>query len=709
MDPVSTVAIGGTTISAGIADAQAQLSQALGGTAGFGTDQFQQFAAAYRASSGGPLLTLLGFNPFALIANGAFHQMYWAAVVLFLGVMTLVAMQHVLAGRYTVRGRHPLAGLAQVYFRLLVGVLLISNIPLLYGALMTVNGVLSQGVQAMASQAAAALFQTGGIGTLTLAQARMESIRDASTRRAIALYPSAASRAEMIAVGQWYDAMAASLNASLSAHQLPGQLPLLDPSIWTTAQRPDDQVIADIGRAVVQNFGQMIADLGALPAGSGPLAIGFPEGSTSSLSLLSDALAADDATVGLALALPNIPASNAAFEAARQLYLKNVLTHTLAYLDTQLLAVIGASPSLAQRSRSWFAETVEQAAAAAGGFLAPWRAAVDWVARSLGVMLTRIVAFFFTAATGVMIEVELFMIVLTVPLWLLPATEGAFHGILRSLVSLSLAVPAYQFIMLFVDALMSLVLKYLLFGPAATGSASMAAAAGGAAYVAAAALAAVGSGGEIVVLAMVCYLVAYIFLAIYVAWRTPKLVAAWVKGAGAAGQFISAFATGLISGAASAFATAAVAAGGSGFAGGVLGASGASGIARGPAAHYAAASTANRAPVAGAGGRPALGAVTARSAATPTAPPPTAPPSAPPRPPSERAAGSPWRETAGFGLRTFIDCLQADSPGEGAAIAFKALENHRKQQEKESEARHKLDQAAAKAAAKPAARAKKTR
>ena len=129
MDPGGSAAIGGTTLSAGIADAQAQLSQALGAAPGFGTDSLGQFAAAYRASNGGPLLTLLGFNPFALVATGAFHALYWAIVVLFLGIMTLIAMQHVLVGRYTIRGRHPLGGLAQVYFRLLVGVLLISNTP----------------------------------------------------------------------------------------------------------------------------------------------------------------------------------------------------------------------------------------------------------------------------------------------------------------------------------------------------------------------------------------------------------------------------------------------------------------------------------------------------------------------------------------------------------------------------------------------------
>jgi hypothetical protein len=263
---------------------------------------------------------------------------------------------------------------------------------------------------------------------------------------------------------------------------------------------------------------------------------------------------------------------------------------------------------------------------------------------------------------------------------------------LRSLFALSLAVPAYQFIMLFVDALMGLVLKYLLFGPLGGGASGATGAAGSAAYVAAAALAAAGSGGEVVVLAMVCYLVAYVFLAIYVAFKTPKLVAAFLKGAGAAGQFLSAFATGLIAGGAAAFATSAAAAGAGGLGGRWLGA-GAAGAARAP-----------RAGGAGPAGRPVLGAVAARA----LNPAPAAPAPGPAAPAAEcppAAGAGPWIETAAFGLRTFVDCLQADSPGEGAAIAFKALENHRKQQEKAAEARHKADLSAAKAAARPAARA----
>ena len=80
-----------------------------GGGARLRDGQLRPVRRRLPASSGGPLLTLLGFNPFALVATGAFHALYWAVVVLFLGVMTLIAMQHVLVGRYTIRGRHPLA------------------------------------------------------------------------------------------------------------------------------------------------------------------------------------------------------------------------------------------------------------------------------------------------------------------------------------------------------------------------------------------------------------------------------------------------------------------------------------------------------------------------------------------------------------------------------------------------------------------------
>jgi hypothetical protein len=238
--------------------------------------------------------------------------------------------------------------------------------------------------------------------------------------------------------------------------------------------------------------------------------------------------------------------------------------------------------------------------------------------------------------------------------------------------------------MLFVDALMGLVLKYILFGPLASGSSGTPGAAGGAAYMVAAALCVVGSAGEIVPLAMFCYLVAYLFLAIYIALKTPKLLAVFLKGAGAAGLFLCNFATGLVAGASAAMATAAVAAGGGAMAGRLLGA-GRAGGALGHARFHA---------------RSNLGPVVASSLRVPAeqAPPPGLPPAEPPSIPSHRQSAGALRATAAFGVRTFVDCLQADSPVEGISLAVRALETHRKQNEKEAEARHKARAQAEKAA-----------
>ncbi len=686
-------ALGGTTISAGIVDAQNQLGQAIG-SGEIGSDSLTHWADAYRASGGGPTLGYLGFNPFQIVATGAFHQLYWSLIVILLGVSGLVAMQRALVGRHSLGGRHPVAMLAQTYFRLMIGVLIIANTPLVYAVLMTVNRTLSQGVQAMASQSMSNLFQAGSMGTLTLAQARLEAIRGAAARRAVALYASGASREEMAQIGAWYDATAAALNAALSAASAPGQLPRLSSEAWTNPQTPDDQVTAYIGRTVVQNFGQLVADLASLPASAGPLSIAFPAGGSTSLGLLSSALAEDDAQAAQALAMPNTPSSNAAFETARQLYGKAVLTDTLRYLDTQLLGVIGASPTLAQRVKGWFSSRIEQAAAVAAGFMSELRAGVDWFARSIGVVLTRLLAYLFTAAVQAMIEIELFMLVLALPCWLLPATEAAFYGILRSLLSLSLAVPAFQLIMLFVDALMGVVLKAAIFGPLAADRIGAFQATGGAAYLVVAAIAVIGSGGEMLGLLMICYLIAYVFLAIYVALRTPRIVARFLKGAGAAGEFLSTFATGLIAGATTAMTAAAVGGGGAGLASRLLGMGGASSPAArtgGPPSFMTGGSGAPSASIAMP--RPQLGRTVAgtksvksaspRSPLAEKAPPPTTP-AGQYRPRSARL-----RDTASFGLRTFIDCLQADSPVDGFDIALHALDAHRKQKEKEAETRHK--------------------
>jgi hypothetical protein len=451
---------------------------------------------------------------------------------------------------------------------------------------------------------------------------------------------------------------------------------------------------------VVQNFGQMVADLGAIPAsGSGGLTIAYPAGASTALGLLSTALAGDDGQAALALNLPNTPSSSSQFEAARQAYAKDVAADSLGYLDTQILPIISASPTLAQRAQAWFTEKVEQAAAAATGFITDLRAAVDWLGRGIGLTLTRILAFFFTAATKVLIEVDLFVLVVAMPLWLLPATEDAFYGVLRSLFALALAAPAYQFIMLFVDALMGLVLNYVMFGPLAAGGGTLQSA-GGAAYLAASAIAAVGSGGETVVLVMFCYLVAYIFLAIYVALKTPRLVAVFLKGAGAGGAFLSTVATGLISGAATALASSAV--GGSGIAGVLLGAGtgsiGAHGRAATTGSHEAVFSLSRLA----AASRPPLGRLAASSKLPTRAPASQDPPQGKGVGTSAGTQAGQGRraiEAAGFGLRTFAECLRATHPGDGLKIAVHALEEHRKEQEKAAEARYKMQRSAEKAGA----------
>ena len=522
---------------------------------------------------------------------------------------------------------------------------------------MTVNTVLAQGVQAMAAQSLGDLLQAANLGTLTFAQARAEAIRSASARRAIALYPAGAGRDEMVQIGTWYNAMATAINAGLAAQGQAGQLPLLDGSAWSDSQTPDDRLAAAIGRGVLQNFGALVADLGcaaggrrrahdrlsrrAVPGARAP--VGDPRGrrrpgrdggghgepavQRHRLRIRAPALRPERADRHARLPRHAAPAGH------RRL------------------------PTLAQRVKAWFSDAVEQAAAAAaGGFLNELRSAVDWAARGVGIVLTRLVAFVFTAAVKALIELDLFVLVLAMPFWLLHATEEAFYGVLRSLVSLSVVVPAYQFIMLFVDALMGLALKYVIFGPLASGSGAVQAA-GGAATMIVTALAALGGGGEIIALATFCYLVAYLFLAVYVACKTPRLVGLFLKGAGVAGAFLATFATGLIAGASSALATAAVA-GGGGMAGGLLGLGGAP-AAGGPAPYRPSLSPI---PAAGALRRRPARPVPAWGASPPRRPRPRRRrPAGKPRPPREGSHRRPGAPERGWARRCASACAASST------------------------------------------------
>ncbi len=559
MDQTITT-LGGTTISASISDSQTQLIQALGSNHSFDSNCISQFMAVYKSSGSGPVLKMLGYNPFEIFATGGFKIMYWGFITILLGIICVIALQKTISARTSSVARHPLGSIATIYFRLLVGVFIIVNTPLLYAMLMTINLVLSQGVQSIASNSMSGLIQSSNLGTLTFAEARIESIRNAATRRMIALYPNDITKSDMIEIGNFYNALVRSLESESNSTNIKLSLPLISSTVLD-ASTSDAQAVAYIGRTVLQNFPTLIAGLSAINTDQKTINVAYPTGSNTQLLLLSAALANDDALAIQAIRSPYEGSSSSNFEASRQTYSKAVFTDTLIYLDTVILPFIRTSPTLAQKISNWFSERVEQAAAVATGLINQWRTFIDWVARAIGIILTRILSFIFTLGIAALIEIELFVLVLAVPFWLLPNTEEAFYGVLRSLASLSVAVPAYQFIMLFVDSLMGLVLKYILMGSAASSGTGVLGNLGGTVYTGSLLLGTLGTGGELIVLVMACYLVAYLFLAIYIAIKTPRLIAGFIKGTGVAGMFLSTFATGLIAGVASTFATATVAGG----------------------------------------------------------------------------------------------------------------------------------------------------
>jgi hypothetical protein len=553
----SSTNLGGISISASLADSQNQINQILGTNSTLSSDTISQFATSYRASGSGPILKLIGYNPFQLFVSGNFHLLYWSTITLFLSIICVLALHRSISARTTAAIKHPLSHIGTVYFRLLVGVLIIANTPLIYGFLMTINLTLSRGVESIATDYMNGIVQSTNLGTLTFAQARTEAIRSACARRAIALYPSDITKDEMLDIGNFYNAVAQSINSQITKQTSFNSLPLLDLNYAKTIQ-DESQCISFIGRFVIQNFPSLVAALGSIDPSQSKLIIAFPSNTTTELPLLSLSLQADDNYGANAVSTSYYGSSSESFENARKYYQKQVLTDTIKYLDTSFLSVIRSSPTLSQKLSGWFSEHVEQAAIAANNFMEKWRSIIDWSSRGIGIILTRIVSFIFSMGVTAFIEIELFVLTLAVPFWLLPTTEDAFYGVLKSLSSLCIIVPAYQFIMLFIDGLMGLILRYLLLGPAASNGTGLTGNIVGSGYSGALIIATISSDGEIIILIMVCYLIAYLFLSIYIAIKTPKLILSFIKGAGIAGEIISNFTTGIIAGASTALVTASV-------------------------------------------------------------------------------------------------------------------------------------------------------
>jgi hypothetical protein len=549
--------LGGTSISASLADCQQQITQMLGLGTNTNTDYISNFSSAYKLSGGGPILKQLGYNPFEIFTSGAFHLLYWGLITIILSIVCIIALSRILNSRSSASAKHPLGQISTVYFRLLIGVLIIGNTPLVYALLMTFNTVLSEGVRIISSSKINGIIQSSNLGTLTFAQARIDSIRSATSRRVIALYPSDITKLEMLEIANFYNSTIQSLKALPNPSRSVLSLQVIDTSSLLDIKE-DSRVISFIGRILLQNFNILIASLGSVDQNLKSIQIAYPSGHTSNLPLLSSALSIDDSTATLAISGSYSGNSNLNFENARQIYAKAIFLDTLQYLDSTILPIIRSSPTLSQRLSLWFSEKVEQAAASAINYMTAWRSIIDWIARSIGIVFTRFVSFIITLGVSVLIEVELFVLVLTIPLWLIASTEEAFYGVLRSLISLSVFVPAYQFIMLFVDSLMGLILRYILLGSVLTNSVNSSA---GDIISSSGIIAIIGSNGELIALVMTCYIIIYLFLAVFIALKTPKLLTTFIKGAGLSGMFLSTFITGLIAGASSAITTASVAGG----------------------------------------------------------------------------------------------------------------------------------------------------
>ncbi len=227
-----------------------------------------------------------------------------------------------------------------------------------------------------------------------------------AARRAVALYPGGdrATSSSRSAPGTtpW---RTRSMRRVLSAQNLPGQLPLLAAATWTNSQTPDDQVASYVGRNVVQNFGRMVADHRRAAALVGALGHRLPRRRIDPLALLSAALAGGDSQAAQAMTLPNTPSSNSSSKPRASFTPRTSrrtpwLTWTPScFRWSTRLPLSPSGPRVVFREGRTSRGRGRRLGRMAGG------SGLDPDGES-GVVLTRMVAFFFTAATGALIEID---------------------------------------------------------------------------------------------------------------------------------------------------------------------------------------------------------------------------------------------------------------------------------------------------------------
>ena len=579
---------GGNSISAVLAANQQDLATSLATQTGLTAQQIassplSSYEQIYNnpANGGGPTLASLGINLASITNSSAFHSLYWAFVLV---AGALAAMRALNATRKG--GAEAMDELVGFIMKLFAGVLIAASPALVYAIAMTLRDTFVLAVSGINTppsnnngppSTVQQQLQQADLSRLALQAIQNQAITDALNDR-IGMTQQFSNETDLGTAAQMMNDLATAVNSAGSGQAGAVTIPN-DPYVTTMEAGTQVSNDGEAKQAMAQQFRLGFTAILTLAT---PTSISVEGASLPTAG--AGATAANSAIMTPLNTLENTPVTPANQPAMRQamvqyknacrIYYKNGLDQALQPLAQ--LAEAGGGTNGNPFAKWLTAKGVANLESAAGAAKSPGSTgnkAADFIMgivnNGLGWVIARVVNF----GVNIMIEVSVLLMVLTMPLWLFPATAKAFTGTFRVLFNATLFMPVFQVLAYITDAIFGGMMAKVVPGTLVGGILSIVTGTAAASALAAAAI-----------------IIVYVAVIILLVFITPKIIAAVFTGAGVVGALTGAvlgagIATALIAAkiggaAATGGASAAAGAGAAQGAGGAAGAAGGGGIAR---------------------------------------------------------------------------------------------------------------------------------
>lgn len=486
-------------------------------TAGIEHRNFGKLREAYNKNGGFPILDgTLGIGVGKIMANPTINYIFWSIITLCAALAAGFGLKDALGGK------NPLGDLASLSSKLAIGAVVIANRGLLYALLVTT----------MSSVAAAIKYakesgKTPAVLNYSLADSAFpRAYNEELSRRAVqigAAYEHAGSDDDLAEhLKNTYDLYQDALAKQTRTAGVGVEAPAI-PKMQVDAAKSDKHRAKLYGGWLGVHAPRIIIAMGSAPAGH---EFTTPNGSIPSLqSSLAEANK---------ILERHVAGTGRDALIAHQQKLADYTKALQGPMDTWAEKVITVMPpgnvDLADRFLNWFrsmGDLIPDIGGKLMGFVSSLADAVIDAMTSTQVVWAAAV----TIGALLLIEAQLFVMMLAYPLFLIPKFEKAFLGPLRMSISAALWLPVYTFLMLIVDGIFGFFMKLTLIGGAVT--------AGGAAAVTVAGalpMLAVGAVGYIVTILVFC--IAYFVAAGVTAAKTPGWIAKFMEGVDVAGNFL---------------------------------------------------------------------------------------------------------------------------------------------------------------------------